>query len=169
MAHDYSIAILQNMFIKNVSQSLQQHGVQFAVVGGYAVAVHGVARGTFDVDIITELSEENFARIESALGGIGMRSILPVDARTLFKNLERYKTEKNLVAWNFVHPARVRDCLDILVTEDIREYEVVLVPSEIGEIPTISLDGLIRMKAAAGRDQDLEDVKALKKLRGDLP
>lgn len=137
-----------------------------AVVGGYAVAIHGVARGTFDVDIITEISEENFVRIESVLEGIGMKSILPVDARTLFKNLENYKLEKNLIAWNFIHPNRVRDSLDILITEDIRNYQTVLVSAETGEIPTVSLDGLIRMKAAAGREQDLEDVKALKKLRG---
>ncbi len=137
-----------------------------AVVGGYAVAIHGVARGTFDVDIITEISEENFVRIESVLEGIGMKSILPVNARTLFKNLENYKLEKNLIAWNFIHPNRVRDSLDILITEDIRNYQTVLVSAETGEIPTVSLDGLIRMKAAAGREQDLEDVKALKKLRG---
>lgn len=30
-----------SMFIKTVSQTLQNHGVAFAVVGGYAVALHG--------------------------------------------------------------------------------------------------------------------------------
>jgi hypothetical protein len=154
------------MFIRRICQLFADNGIPMAVVGGYAVAIHGVARGTFDVDIITEISEENFVRIESVLEGIGMKSILPVDARTLFKNLENYKLEKNLIAWNFIHPNRVRDSLDILITEDIRNYQTVLVSAETGEIPTVSLDGLIRMKAAAGREQDLEDVKALKKLRG---
>lgn len=138
-----------------------------AVVGGYAVAIHGVARGTFDVDIVTEIEEGNFVRIEAALGEIGMKSILPVDARTLFQNLESFKKEKSLVAWHFIHPERVRDSLVILVTEDIRDYQTIRVSSDAGEICTLSLDSLIRMKTGAGRAQDLEDVKALKKLRGD--
>jgi len=157
------------MFIQRICRLFAEKKIPMAVVGGYAVAIHGVARGTFDLDIITEIGEENFVQIEQTLAGIGMKSILPVDARTLFQNLEAYKRSKHLVAWNFIHPDRVRDSLDILVTEDLRDYETIVVSTDAGEIVTISLDGLIRMKAGVGREQDLEDVKALKKLRGDLP
>jgi hypothetical protein len=39
------------MFIETVSKALSDHNVSYAVVGGYAVALHGAVRGTIDVNI----------------------------------------------------------------------------------------------------------------------
>lgn len=153
------------MFLKKIHDKFSKEEVPYAIVGGYAVAIHGVARGTFDLDVITEISEENFLRIESILQSIGLKSILPISAKEIFRNLELYKREKNLIAWNFVNPDRQRESLDIILTEDIRNCKIEHAETDFGSLPVISLEDLIRMKSKTGRIQDLEDVKALKKLK----
>lgn len=42
------------MFLIELCQSLEQHNVRYALVGGYAVALHGAVRGTVDVDFVIE-------------------------------------------------------------------------------------------------------------------
>jgi len=42
-------------------------GVEFIIVGGYAMRYHGRLRKTNDLDIVVRQSEENIARLESAL------------------------------------------------------------------------------------------------------
>ncbi len=46
---------------------LQRHRVRFLVIGGYAVAFHGLPRATDDVDVLIDRSEANIRRIERAL------------------------------------------------------------------------------------------------------
>jgi hypothetical protein len=153
------------MFLKKIKDKLSTEGIPFAIVGGYAVAIHGVARGTFDLDLITEISEENFVKMESILGSIGLKSILPISATEIFRNLELYQREKNLIAWNFVNPERQRESLDIILTEDIRNCKIEQAKTDFGSLPVISLEDLIRMKSKTNRAQDIEDVRALRKLK----
>ncbi|MCZ8344517.1 MAG: hypothetical protein O9301_15895 [Leptospira sp.] len=153
------------MFLKRIQEQFSKEGIPFAIVGGYAVAIHGVARGTFDLDVITEISQENLTKMESALGFIGLKSILPVSAMEIMKKLDFYKKEKNLIAWNFINPDKQRESLDIVLTEDIRNCKIIQASTDFGPLPVISLEDLIRMKSKAGRVQDLEDVKALRKLK----
>lgn len=153
------------MFIAKICNLFRERNIPFAIVGGYAVAFHGVVRGTFDVDVITEVSEENFLKIEAALTSIGMKSLLPVSASDLYANLDKFKTEKNLVAWNFIHPQRMRDSLDIIITDDLRHVETVEVVSDFGKVPVLSIDSLIKMKGRVNREQDQKDIQALRALK----
>lgn len=154
------------MFIARISELFTANHIPFAIVGGYAVAIHGVARGTFDLDVITILTAENLVKIETALASLDMKSRLPIAVTDLFVNLEKFKRERNLVAWNFIHPTRVRDSLNIIITEDIRDWEITEVESDFGVLPTLSLESLIKMKSRLSREQDQKDVAALKLLRG---
>lgn|GEM_PF-3508991 len=115
--------------------------------------------------MVTELSEANFVKIENALKSIGMKPLLPVSAAELFQNLALYAKERNLIAWNFNHPNRPRDSLDIIVTEDLRNLETVEVESDLGKISVLSIDSLIQMKSKASREQDLQDIQALRALK----
>ncbi|TGK87667.1 hypothetical protein EHQ24_00135 [Leptospira noumeaensis] len=153
------------MFLKKIQEQFSREGIPFAIVGGYAVAIHGIARGTFDLDVITEISEGNLTKMESALNSIGLNPILPVSAKEIFQKLAFYQKEKNLVAWNFINPNKQRESLDIVLTEDIRNCRIIQATTDFGSLPVISLEDLIRMKSKTGRVQDLEDVKALKKLK----
>jgi hypothetical protein len=45
---------------------LRRHRVRFLVIGGYAMAHHGLVRATNDVDVLVATDEINVARIRSA-------------------------------------------------------------------------------------------------------
>ena len=46
---------------------LSDHHVEFVLIGGFAVALHGHVRATKDVDIVPEQSPENLTRLWNAL------------------------------------------------------------------------------------------------------
>jgi hypothetical protein len=46
---------------------LNDHGVRYLVIGGYAVAFHGHPRATDDVDVLIAPDEQNVRRVERAL------------------------------------------------------------------------------------------------------
>jgi predicted nucleotidyltransferase len=46
---------------------LEDHGVDYMIIGGYAVAFHGFPRFTKDIDIFYEASPANIARLCRAL------------------------------------------------------------------------------------------------------
>lgn len=46
-----------------VVRLLESLGIAYCLVGGYAVAVHGVPRHTVDLDLMVELSDEQLARL----------------------------------------------------------------------------------------------------------
>lgn len=60
------------MFLTNVANALTKHKVEFAIAGGYAVALHGAVRGTVDIDIVIKLKEKSFHNAENALLALGL-------------------------------------------------------------------------------------------------
>ena len=91
-------------FLNLICQALQDAGVRYAVVGGYAVALHGAVRGTVDVDFVINWSQQSLARAEDALKRIGLVSRLPITAGDLFQFRREYIDHRNLTAWNFYNP-----------------------------------------------------------------
>jgi hypothetical protein len=55
--------------------SLIAHGVEFLVVGAYALAYHGAPRYTGDIDVLLRPTTENAARLLDALSTFGFPSI----------------------------------------------------------------------------------------------
>ncbi|MCC6490216.1 MAG: hypothetical protein IT364_22215, partial [Candidatus Hydrogenedentes bacterium] len=52
---------------KELLQLLEDHRVEYMIVGGYAVAFHGYPRFTKDIDIFFGATPENIARLKAAL------------------------------------------------------------------------------------------------------
>ena len=152
------------MFIKNVIQALVDREVDYAIVGGYAVALHGAIRGTIDIDLLINIRKSQFQAAEQALLSIGLHPRLPVSAEEVFDFREEYIRNKNLVAWSFHNPANPLEVVDILITHDLKDIRTV--SKRIGPltIKVASIPDLIDMKKQAGRPQDIEDIKALEKL-----
>src|SRR5579862_4823784 len=111
----------KNMFIHAVCSALDQAEVPYAIVGGYAVALHGAIRGTVDVDIVIQWSFENLERAEKALKRIGLVSLIPITAKTLFHHRDDYIRNRNLVAWNFYDPTNPINQVDIVINYDLNE------------------------------------------------
>ncbi len=152
------------MFLTRVCEALAEAKVPYAIVGGYAVALHGAVRGTVDLDLVIALNEESFARAQHALEKLGLQSRLPVDARQVFRFREEYVRNRNLIAWSFYDPVHPADQLDIIITHDAAKMKVKTITVQGVKVRIASIESLIRMKEKAGRDQDREDVRALRKL-----
>lgn len=138
--------------------------VKFAIAGGYAVALHGAVRGTVDIDLVLEISPANYKSAEEALNGAGLVSRLPVNAEQVFAFRGEYIKNKNLIAWSFWNPANPAEVVDIIITDNLKNFKTTVVKAGGLELPVISRADLIRMKRKSGRPQDLEDVKALEAL-----
>ncbi|MBI2068155.1 MAG: nucleotidyltransferase [Deltaproteobacteria bacterium] len=47
---------------------LNERGAKYAVIGGFAVILHGAARTTKDIDLLVDPSTENIKKIKEAMG-----------------------------------------------------------------------------------------------------
>jgi predicted nucleotidyltransferase len=64
-----------NPDFKEFIQSLNDNGVRYLVVGGYAVALHGYPRYTKDIDLWIEPVLDNADKIVNALDQFGFNSL----------------------------------------------------------------------------------------------
>ncbi|HBB67505.1 MAG: hypothetical protein A2X28_00905 [Elusimicrobia bacterium GWA2_56_46] len=152
------------MFIYRIVKALKAGRVKFAIAGGYAVALYGAVRGTVDLDLVLEISRDNYKSAEEALNGAGLVSRLPVNAEQIFAFRGEYIKNKNLIAWSFWNPANPAEAVDLIITDNLKNFKTTVVKAGGLELPLISRADLIRMKRKSGRQQDLEDVKALEAL-----
>jgi hypothetical protein len=127
--------------------------VEYLLVGGYAVGIHGYIRATNDLDVWVKISLDNARRIDRALREFGFHvaSLTP----------ELFLTENNVVRMG-VPPMRV----EILTTISGVEFEScyrerILVGIDDVPVPVISLVRLRENKKAAGRAKDLADLENL--------
>ena len=153
------------MFLLRVTGALSEARVPYALVGGYAVAFHGAVRGTVDIDIVLRFSERDFRRAESALAGLSLRSRLPVTGSEIFRFRREYIRSRNLTAWSFVNPAHPSEIVDVVLTHDLARMKIKRIRVQGRIVKIASIDDLIRMKAGSRRAQDIEDVKALRRVR----
>jgi hypothetical protein len=151
-------------FLSRVSNALEAAGVRYALVGGYAVALHGAVRGTVDIDFVLRWSLRDLEAAEAALGELGLVSRLPVTAGDVFRFRDEYVRNRNLIAWNFYNPQDLSEQVDIVISEDLKGKRRVRMDTMAGPVQVLSRKDLIAMKKASGRPQDLADVEALEKL-----
>ena len=151
--------------MEKICKALDDAGVRFALVGGYAVALHGVPRGTIDVDLVLHWTLQDLTCAETALKDIGLASSLPITARDVYEHRNEYIQNRNLVAWNFRNPDMPLEQVDIIINYDLRGKSTNAVEMPQASIPVLSVDDLIEMKSRSGREQDIEDAAALEKLR----
>ena len=150
-------------FLETVCRALEEADVDYAVVGGQAVALHGAVRGTIDVDVALRWSAQMLARAEAALRRIGLVSQLPLTAADVFEHRDRYVAERNLLAWNFHDPNAPLRQVDILIAYDLAGKRLQRIELGAGAVNVLALGDLIEMKRRSGRAQDLADVEALRK------
>lgn len=149
------------MFISRVCHQFKKYKVPYAVVGGYAVVLHGVTRGTVDIDVVLEWSEASLEKAFQALQEIGLISRLPIDSQSVFHFRQEFIEKRNLIAWNFFNPSNPTEQVDIIINYDLKSEQVKVVKSKFGDIRLLDKKSLIEMKKKSGRPQDIEDVLAL--------
>lgn len=153
------------MLIEKLIKSLEQYKVQYSLVGGYAVALHGAVRGTVDIDLVIALNKRSYRQAEKALNSIGLKSRLPISADDVFNFREEYIKNRNLIAWSFTNPTNPLEIVDIIITEDVKKMKSMTKVFNGTKIKIATIDDLIKMKNKSNRKQDIEDIKALEKLK----
>ena len=153
------------MFIYRLIEALEKGKVDYAIAGGYAVALHGAVRGTVDIDIVLRFTKKNIFAAEAALRDVGLQSRLPLKADEVFDFREEYIKHKNLLAWNFINISNPTESVDIILTDDLKKMKIRNIRSGNMTLRVISIEDLIKMKQKSGRPQDLEDIKALRSLK----
>lgn len=144
---------------------LNNSKVRYVVVGGYAVALHGAIRGTLDIDVALRWTKGDMVKAEDALRKIGLVSRLPITAQDVFEYRDEYIRNRNLIAWNFHNPVDPSEQLDVIINYDAKGKRAVYKRLATTSIPVLNIRDLIEMKKASGRPQDIEDIKALEKIK----
>ncbi len=159
-----SVYTISMQFFIQLCEHLNKRKVDYAVAGGWAIALHQIPRMTFDVDIVIAMNRENFLKVEQALKELGLQSRIPVQGEQIFKFRKEYIEEKNLIAWNFTNPLVPSEIVDVLLTEDRQQLKTEQVQLGNTLIPVLSVEAMISLKEKANRPQDQEDIIWLKKL-----
>lgn len=150
--------------------SLGEHGVEFVVIGGFALGAHGVVRGTKDIDVVPAPGPENLNRLARALAAIGARVLLgdAFGARAL--GLEP-DAEGLALGGNWALGTRLgrldvmQDVPGMKSYATLRERAVEIEVPGAGPCRFAGLDDLVAMKTATGRPQDEIDVASLARAR----
>ena len=132
---------------------LEEHGIEYMIVGGYAVAYHGYPRFTKDIDLFFRLTRENALRLRLALVAFGFREEeLPLDA---------FMTAGSILTFG-IAPTRV-DLMNEIdgVTYDEARPNVVRGRYGDVEVTFIGLADLVKNKKATPRTKDKGDVEEL--------
>jgi hypothetical protein len=141
---------------------LAAHGVDFVVIGGVAVQGHGYIRGTHDLDIIVRPSTLNATRLSEALLDLGaeLRGRGTLDFADPHQ-LQRAPLIPTVTRFGPLDVVNVEHVAGAPKTYDALRARALSIPYEGMNVALAGLSDLIRMKRAAGRDQDLMDIEAL--------
>jgi predicted nucleotidyltransferase len=141
--------------IDGLLRSLNGHKARYLVIGASAFPVYGYARATLDLDLFIDPTPENAARVRAALTDFGydLTDVSVDELRTKKVLIRQYALETDIHP--FVKGITFEDAWARRVNDHIKGVPVAFA----------CLDDLIRMKEAAGRPKDLEDLRVLRRLR----
>lgn len=142
----------------NFTESLNQENVDYAICGGWAMAIHGLPRATVDIDLLISNEDLNKAWTIAQNLGYDVEG-LPLHFHDGIIEIRRIskidKESKRLFTIGF-----------LLVTESLKDIweNREQIEWEDGKLWTVSREGLILLKTISGREQDLLDVKKLREV-----
>lgn len=134
---------------------LKENKACFLVIGASAFPAYGYARATLDIDIFIRPDHRNVERTMKALEQFGY-DLMDLTPEDFMKNkilIRQYTVEADFHP--FVKGARFEDIWKNRIKAKFGNTEVYFP----------SLDDMIKMKRAAGRIKDREDLKYLTKLK----
>jgi predicted nucleotidyltransferase len=148
--------------VKKLARLLNEAGVQYALVGGYAIAAHGFNRFSEDIDILVNPDAENSRRWVLALSELPDHATRELVSDTdVFANDARYAL-------------RINDEITIDIMPSIAGYTWKEMLSHIETIdldgiplPLLNLEGLLLTKQSA-RPKDQMDAALLSRALAEL-
>jgi hypothetical protein len=141
---------------KSIVSALEEHGIDYAVCGGLAMAVHGLPRATVDIDLL--IPAERLEEAKSVAHGLGY--IIEAQPMTFHKGAIEIRrlskidpSDGDLLMIDF-----------LLVTPAVAAAwnDRIRVASPKGSVFVVSREGLIVLKSFRRSGQDLDDIERLK-------
>lgn len=149
---------------------LTEHGVEFVVIGGLAVAAHGYVRATKDLDIVPRPTTDNRRRLYAALRSLDAEPLelgdlapeglpVPFSPEGLDQGgnwaLRTRQGRVDVMQW-----VAAVDSYD-----ELHERALVLHLPQVGDTRFAGFEDLVAMKQAAARPEDQTDLERLRELR----
>nr|AMK59146.1 hypothetical protein Slit_0055 [uncultured bacterium UPO42] len=164
------------MKIAELLQSLSDGHVQYVLVGGLAVQLHGFLRATFDIDLVLAMNDENLTRFIAVAKRHGLLPAIPAPIESLANasQIDQWHHEKGMLAFSLREPQAGGGVVDVLVRPEI-SFDKLVANAVVGElfgrqVNIASIDDLMVMKRSANRPKDQLDIAALEKIkRGEDP
>jgi len=141
--------------MRNVTRRMTEEHIDYAVIGGMALALHGLVRPTEDVDLL--LSGDGLAEFQQLLVGRGYVPLFP-GARKHFRDAETGVKVEIITSGEYPGDGKPKSVVFPL-PEDAS--------IEVGEFRVVNLEKLIELKLASGLSaehrqlRDLADVQQL--------
>lgn len=150
---------------RELFRALARHDVAYVTIGGMAIQAHGGQRVTQDLDVTIASSEENIARLADALTDLDARIRGPQGQRS--RSVPSAAMLASSDQWHLITAHGPLDVLTLpahlgsFAAMRERAHEIPL-----GDVivPIAHRDDLIILKRAAGRPQDLADIRLLESL-----
>lgn len=140
--------------VLRVAKLLEEEHVEYALIGGYALALQGIVRLTEDIDILVEPTLENSRRWVRAL------TKLPDGAAKELVGDDTLHEELYAIRINDEFTVDVMNSASGFTWEELLPYR-----RRVEGIHVLSLEGLLRMKER-GRLKDQADAEAIRKALG---
>jgi len=161
------------MFYLNLFKALKTHDINYLLVGGLAMNLHGVPRMTMDVDLVIALDASNIAKLANCAKELGLYPNVPVNLEDLADAAKREAlfAEKHLIALSLISNTPAIPTVDIVIHHplDFQQAFTRAMQRDISGTPVMlaSIEDMIAMKKAAGRAQDLSDITHLERFLHD--
>lgn len=159
------------MSMHSLLSALGAAKIDYVLVGGLAVLLHGYQRNTTDVDVVLALNDENLSNFIDCAKNANLKPVLPISIDSLRDAalIDQWHREKGLLAFALRDPGKMATVIDVLVRpvvsfEQLKRNAMI---KRIGAltIPVASIDDLIALKTGTGRSKDVIDIEELRKLK----
>lgn len=150
----YEINLFNDDF-KDFINALNTFEVEYILIGGYSVILHGYSRTTGDLDIWVNRTEVNYRKMEKAFNLFG----IPADAI----GINRFLNHNDYDVFSFGRsPVSIDIVTEIQGVEFEEAYKAIEKIDVQGlEVNLIHINHLKQTKKATGRFKDLDDLENL--------
>lgn len=161
------------MLYEAIFRRFAESNIEYVVVGGVALVLHGVVRLTGDLDLFVRLDEGNLHKFAAAMSDLGYKPKAPVRAEDLAKKecRRQWRAEKGMMVLSFFHPNKPMELVDVFIDEPIPYLDAsrgkkIFEAADI-RIPVVSIEQLKALKRISARSQDLADIEALEAIENE--
>lgn len=136
-------------------QALNNNQVEYILIGGYAVIIHGYNRTTGDMDIWLNRTKENYGRIVNSFIEFGMPIFDMTEQNFLYNNkFDVFSFGVPPISIDLLNKVKGLDFNDSLKKAEIHSFGAF-------EIKVLHIDDLIKAKKASNRPKDQDDIENL--------